>query len=82
LTGNFQPQAQPQAVQHLTQMDGQPAQFNPALTNPTPYMGKTMQPQGVYAQSAPEYNAQPMPATGINALGFGTQAIPMPTVTR
>ena len=82
LTGNFQPQGVPQSVQHLTQTDGQQAQFNPALANPTPYMGKTMQPQGVYAESVPDYNAAPMPATGINALGFGTQPVPMPTVTR
>lgn len=82
LTGSFQPQGQPQSVQQLTQTDGHQAQFNPALTNPTPYMGKTMQPQGVYAQSVPDYNAAPMPATGINALGFGTQPVPLPTVTR
>lgn len=82
LTGNFQPMGQPQVVNHLTQSTQQPATFNPALANPTPYMGKTMQPQGVYAESVPDYNAPPMPATGINALGFGTQPTPMPTVTR
>lgn len=82
LTGNFQQGVASPAVQQLTQPNGQQAQFNPALTNPTPYMGKTMQPQGVYAQSTPDYIPQPMPATGINALGFGSQAVPMPTVTR